>query len=847
MSAARPPCDPSEHGYAFVDPSGKVHVLDKSHPKWAEDYLSDHPELGSWLERIGGLLKHGWIRVANITNLSVAGLDVPPKAAWKAVLDMVVDCVRKGMDPDAIIRVDHGVGDQERSSAWTAADFARRFGGRAYEDAVFEAALSRPAVRRTANSTVDKDWVTGIKKAWLAVAGESLRAKDDVECLRHLDEVARWVDLLAEDLLFNKGFLATPHSLHLDSLPAQIKQKIHGELMSVKRELELSKNIIEGVRDSINPKSVSYKFDGGRIWKMYQDKDPRSPQRAFHADVREWTGEGIRRASEIMTRKVFRALNENINKYGPIDFGSIGPLEYDVQGVKVIYEDFPYPEKGALAQFPRKDAPRESYRHPDPESYVRYLREVYAKLRQADLQYLWYGILRIRCKQCGGDNPYGAHFGVGGHYFSNRDEIRVYMDSGPGIVPLLIHEIGHRYYYRFMSASDRARFDSYFAGASAKAVWKTLLRYSQDMSDKHSALLGVFRKDPQMLSDMSMLVRTYFDQMLPADQATVAGWLRGVPSTSEYGSVSSAEDFAEVFSDYVMGVDLSRDQVERFKAFLGRRRRTAAKLAARREVDCHLKYWGLAELIRGGSAKLYHGTTRQFQRFDAAYIRHDLINRFYKAPGIFLAPKESVASRYAMAARNSMLPTTVVGDLTRRNPGAGMVLGRLVREGEDAWDGLFADATAQFPSAETPFDALEQVTGGVDPNTLMDIAQHIEGSKYDRGAADQTLFDLWGMTSTETPDYILNDLDKVGLDSSEYRPKIYTVSVSGLERVLVTKSKSEAEKARSRGYDAVVFCGADLVDGAPEVVVFDPSKVRVVKVEVVFMTPSDEPHYYNGD
>lgn len=847
MSAARPPCDPSEHGYAFVDPSGRVHVLDKSHSKWAEDYLDDHPELGSWLERIGGLLKHGWIRVANVTNLSVAELSVPPKAAWKAVLDMVVDCVRKGMDPDTTIRVDHGVGDRERSSAWTVADFAQRFGGRAYEDAVFEAALSRPAVRRTANSTVDKDWVAGIKKAWLAVAGEPLRAEDDAACLLHLDEVIRWVDLLGEDLLFNKGFLATPHSLHMDSLPAQIKQKIHGDLMSAKRELELSKNTIEGVRDSINPKSVSYKFDGGRIWRMYQDKDPRSPLRAFHADAREWTREGIRRASEIMTRKVFRALNENINKYGPIDFGSVGPLEYDVQGVKVVYEDFPYPEKGALAQFPRKDAPGESYRHPRPESYVRHLREVYAKLRQTDLQYLWYGILRIRCKQCGGDNPYGAHFGVGGHYFSNLDEIRIYMDPGPGIVPLLVHEIGHRYYYRFMSASDRARFDSYFAGASAKAVWKTLIRYSPDMSAEHAALVGVFRNDPQMLSDMSLLVRTYFNRMRPEDQATVAGWRQGVPATSEYGSVSSAEDFAEVFSAYVMGVDLSRDQVERFNAFLGRRRRTAARIAARREVECHLKYWGLDDLVRGGSATLYHGTTRQFQRFDSAYIRHDLINRYYKAPGIFLAPKESVAASYAMAARNSALSASIVDDLVRRNRGAGAVLGRLVREGRGAWDGLFADATAAFPDAGSPGEALERMAGGVDPDTLMDIAEHVEGSKYAKGAADNTLFDLWGMTPTGTPSYIFDSLDAVGLDSSEYRPKVYTVRVSGLDRVLVTKSKTEAEKARSRGYDAVVFCGADLVDGAPEIVVFDPAKVRVLKVEVVDMSPSDAQDYYGLD
>ena len=123
--------------------------MSMSHPKWAEDYLSDHPELGTnWYERIGGLLKHGWIRVANITNLSVLELNTPPKAAWAAVLDLMVDCVRKGMDPNVIIHVDHGAGDSERTSKWRAGDFARKFGGRAYEDALFDAAMSRVATKK---------------------------------------------------------------------------------------------------------------------------------------------------------------------------------------------------------------------------------------------------------------------------------------------------------------------------------------------------------------------------------------------------------------------------------------------------------------------------------------------------------------------------------------------------------------------------------------------------------------------------------------------------------------------------------------------------------------------------
>lgn len=269
---------------------------------------------------------------------------------------------------------------------------------------------------------------------------------------------------------------------------------------------------------------------------------------------------------------------------------------------------------------------------------------------------------------------------------------------------------------------------------------------------------------------------------------------------------------------------------------------------AARDVDCYLDTYGLRALVRGGEATLFHGTTRSFRRFDSAYIRHELINQFYKAPGIFLTPKRGVAEEYSTAARNTMIPATVVDDLTRINRGAGEVLGKFVTQGYDVWDGLFEDAVARFPDAESPVAALEMVTGGVDTNTLMDIAKYVEGSRAAEGSTSETtLFDLWGMTPTGTPDHVFTDLESVGLDADPYRPKVYTVEVSGLEQVLVTKSKSEAAQARRNGYDAVVFCGSDLVGGVPEVVVFDPSKVRITKVDVVRWEPSDDSYPYFDD
>lgn len=121
----------------------------------------------------------------------------------------------------------------------------------------------------------------------------------------------------------------------------------------------------------------------------------------------------------------------------------------------------------------------------------------------------------------------------------------------------------------------------------------------------------------------------------------------------------------------------------------------------------------------------------------------------------------------------------------------------------------------------------------MDGNTLMDISAHIIGTKYNTRAPDQ-LEELMGVfsPSTGSPDWLYDNLDEVGLDSGVYRPKVYTV-VTKVANTLVTASKAEARKARQKGYDSVVFHGADLVGGVPEVAVFDSRKVRILRTEVV--------------
>lgn len=230
----------------------------------------------------------------------------------------------------------------------------------------------------------------------------------------------------------------------------------------------------------------------------------------------------------------------------------------------------------------------------------------------------------------------------------------------------------------------------------------------------------------------------------------------------------------------------------------------------------NLSHYHLDLLVEGLPTMLYHGTTRMFRQFDITKSRDDLVNKFYGA-GIFLTPSKKVAWDYADANRNIGFDPSIIQDLRKSKPLAAKFLQDCVTLGEEAWEKY-----ASFAGE------LEEYLGA-NPNTLESIASYVLGSKvpvHPTGSG-LNLFD----TSTGAPEWLYDSLDEVGIDSKKYRPKVYTVLVTA-KNVLVTARKAEARSARRKGYDAVVFTGADLVRGVPEVAVFNPRNAQILKVEV---------------
>lgn len=251
-------------------------------------------------------------------------------------------------------------------------------------------------------------------------------------------------------------------------------------------------------------------------------------------------------------------------------------------------------------------------------------------------------------------------------------------------------------------------------------------------------------------------------------------------------------------------------------------------------------WYGLDGFVAGKPTTLYHGTTASFRRFDPGKSRTELVGRFYGS-GIFLTPDKRVAWDYADANRNIGFPPSLVDDLKKANPNAGWFLEQLVKHGySKAYDDLLADPP--FPAGDGLYTALDRWLKGADPNTLGDISEYVLGSKSQGGPPSEIgsgldddvggLLDmLGGGGSTGAPDYIYDALDEVGLDSTKYRPKVYTVRATA-KNPLVTDSQAEARKAKARGHDAVIYHGPQTVRDIPEVALFDPRNAKITKVEV---------------
>lgn len=211
----------------------------------------------------------------------------------------------------------------------------------------------------------------------------------------------------------------------------------------------------------------------------------------------------------------------------------VPPLEYEIRGVKVLTDPGAAVDLRKLARAPEDSVPDAQVSNRTARAVLAGVQRAEAALRQKGFGVVWKGriyVLPPTSAVMGTTAKSGERFRSGGHYASSLDDVVLNPQltwSAKTVTEVVVHELGHRYWFKHMRAGARARF----------AAW--------------------------------------FDPRSKADQEREGPQAAYVPAPTAYGAESAVEEFAEVFAAYVLGryegVELTGAQRARFEALaLGR-------------------------------------------------------------------------------------------------------------------------------------------------------------------------------------------------------------------------------------------------------------------------------------
>jgi hypothetical protein len=330
-------------------------------------------------------------------------------------------------------------------------------------------------------------------------------AKQAVDHLRRLKDVE--LNRLWEHLFYANGLLPR-RSGRSGSVFEKLRLKIDADMIAARGVLD---GAIDNARfqiDATVPGTREYEWRPD-VREHYASA-PGGTDEALRRVVAGDAKDAIAKTEAILSGKMLRSISLFLSKHTPsypYEPDAV-LLEYDIGRAKLVYKALSTDELNRVGISRHdKDGNRDAR---GLGEYIPHFRRAKSLLERHGFGDLWYGPMFVSCVKCGGINRLGANWRTDAHYVIAKDTITVFSDPVDGITELLIHELGHRYYFKRMSRADRARFDSYFGDVRA---------------------------------------------------------------VSDYGSTDPWEDFAEVFSHYVTGRDITRDQAERFRAFLAKKDR----------------------------------------------------------------------------------------------------------------------------------------------------------------------------------------------------------------------------------------------------------------------------------
>lgn len=384
-------------------------------------------------------------------------------------------------------------------------------------------------------SEISAEWIQGVKKGWAKVSkdikqyegriklsdhpehGSVIKAMD--AAVRALKLLHNYVNRLSDDLLINKGAWTLPSKLGAKEASrtkrwkTKVIEELHIAIKATLKYLGLALGKQEYVRSK---KHLADEKLAALLQRTHAYVDKAVDQvgaalkRLFMAlgKVQAYYAQSGRKLGG-------KGFEPKVNRVGPItvvfkDTPEHSPKKLGFESTKTVKHGGRTTKRdlspGHMLMVDKGQG-MPTWRHPKARaSYLKTFKEALARLEAKQLGWL----AKIKSSV----HPPTKHLGAAALYYRDTDSMAVLSRPSRELVRAIIHELGHRYWYKHMTAEDRHNFGRWFG--EVKAVTK-------------------------------------------------------------YGGTNEVEDFAEVFSYYVMDKKLTRDQHDRFRQFMtGKRPRTEA-------------------------------------------------------------------------------------------------------------------------------------------------------------------------------------------------------------------------------------------------------------------------------
>lgn len=359
--------------------------------------------------------------------------------------------------------------------------------------------------RRFKAELLTKQWLMGVRRGWLSLLKVKPHGWDGI--MKAFDHLRSFVDNLEDQVFYVRRGPYTSVPSMTESQKAKDAFKAVREAIS-----DATRRARHWMEAELDPKFIGRGTfsveEGAKMRKLYEEKfgdllTTYVPTRGLNQHREANITELLDKLLEILRADAAR-LEQTIQteKGMGLDvtkqvFEEPAFKEFSLGNMKIVVTD------------PKGNGHR-------IRPYIRMLDIAHTLTTKKGFGNLWYGVLLIQSTDFNNLSDWDkANYEKAGYkdlqstagmFHSGRDVVSITAPADDRLIGTVIHELGHRYWFKRMSSEQRARFEGYLQ--------------------------------------------------------------EGVLPVSEYGKTNAVEAFAEAFMWYCVGRDMNRDQIESFRAVL---------------------------------------------------------------------------------------------------------------------------------------------------------------------------------------------------------------------------------------------------------------------------------------